>query len=232
MKVGTDGVLLGSWANVTGAQRILDVGTGTGLIALMLAQRTENTEQQMAQKPVQIHAIEIDRAAAQQAQENVANSTWHNRIQVYCFPLQTYVERCQITYDLIIANPPFFENAYKASNMARTVARHTDTLTLDNLLHAASQLLVAQGRICVIYPVEMAQEFLIQSQILGFSCLRMLRVKPTAQLPVKRILLDLMKNEEGCHQWHCQEETLVLEKHRHIYTPEFTRLVKDFYLKL
>jgi len=192
----------------------------------MLAQRTE---QSASQRATQIHAIEIDRKSAQQAQVNVASSPWHTRVQVSHCPLQSYLENCETAYDLIVANPPFFENSYKTLDSARTLARHVDTLTPMALLHAASQLLTAQGHLSVIYPVYMAEKILIEGQRLGFVCTRRLQVKPTPKSSVKRILLDLVKNGEARD---CQEDTLVLEERRHVYTPEFTSLVKDFYLKL
>jgi len=188
MKVGTDGVLLGAWANVKEAQRILDVGTGTGLIALMLAQRTAHQT-----TPAQIDAIEIDEAASQQARENVTNSPWPERVQVYHYALQEYMTRSINPYDLIIANPPFFEKAHKAANPARSLARHNDTLTHDDLLDAACQLLTAKGCLSVIYPTEIAQHFLTRADTYGFVCQRKLRVKPTPMLPVKRILVVKME---------------------------------------
>ncbi|MCB0193081.1 MAG: methyltransferase [Anaerolineae bacterium] len=217
MKVGTDGVLLGAWVDVAGAERILDVGTGTGLIALMLAQRGS----------ARIDAVEIDGAAAQQAQENIEQSPWADRVQVYPTALQSYAAHCSDRYDVVVSNPPFFENDLPAANTARTLARHNDRLSPRDLVQSATRLLSEQGRLAVIYPVDTAHQVLQIAADYGLTCRRQLAIKPKAHLPVKRIALELCRDAKLE-----PETTLVIEEPaRHVYTPEFIALIKDFYLK-
>lgn len=216
MKVGTDGVILGAWTEIAGARRILDIGTGTGLLALMLAQRS----------PAQIHAVEIDEDACIQARENVERSPFCNRIAVYHCSIQDYAVTCPQRYDLIVSNPPFFENAYKALHKARTLARHSDRLDKVDLLQSAAQLLSENGRLAVIYPTEEAQIFHQKAETFGFFCQRKLYVKPTLNSRIKRAIMELGKNQS-----EYQETSLTIEADRHIYTAEFIALIKDFYLK-
>lgn len=216
MKVGTDGTLLGAWTDTAGVQRILDIGTGTGLIALMLAQRSQ----------AQIDAVEIDENACLQARENVARSPWSDRIQVYHCPIQDYATTCLERYDLIVSNPPFFENAYKAPQKERAIARHSDRLEKIDLLQAATQLLSETGRLAVIYPTEEAQIFQEKAEAFGFLCHRKLYVQPTLKIPIKRVLMELSQT-----QLQYQETTLTIQTASNIYTPEFITLIKDFYLK-
>ncbi|MFB2934534.1 tRNA1(Val) (adenine(37)-N6)-methyltransferase [Aerosakkonemataceae cyanobacterium BLCC-F154] len=216
MKVGTDGVLLGAWANITNSQQILDIGTGTGLIALMLAQRSL----------AQIDAVEIDPLAFNQAQENINNSPWSNRIEIYHNSIQNYAINCPKRYDILTSNPPFFTNASKAAVKARTIARHSDSLDQIEILQIADKLLSEDGRLAIIYPTEQAKTFQETAKSFGIYCQRKLYVKPTLKSPIKRILLELGKS-----QLEYQESMLVIETARHIYSPEFVALIKDFYLK-
>ncbi|WP_246843940.1 methyltransferase, partial [Hydrocoleum sp. CS-953] len=196
MKVGTDGTLLGAWVDVSGAEKILDIGTGTGLITLMLAQRSS----------ANIDAVEIDINSSIQARENVELSPWSDRVKVENSSIQKYTEFCQKRYDLIVSNPPFFENALKTANRARTVARHTDFLSQDDLLQAAVKLLSETGRLAVIYPVEQAENFHGKAEYFGLFCQRILYVKSMPEIPTKRILMELSKNKLPL-----QENTLTIE---------------------
>ncbi|MEB3343414.1 methyltransferase [Okeania sp.] len=220
MKVGTDGTLLGAWVDISGAEKILDIGTGTGLIALMLAQRSSQ------QYGTFIDAVEIDKDSFLQAKENVERSPWSNRIKIFNYSIQEYTKICQKRYDLIVSNPPFFENAYKAANQARNVARHTDFLSQTDLLKTAIKLLSATGKLAVIYPVEPAINFQEKAEDLGLFCQRKLYVKHNQEIPVKRILLELSKQ-----QLPLQENILTIKNKQDIYTPEFISLIQDFYLK-
>jgi len=220
MKVGTDGTLLGAWVDVSGAAKILDIGTGTGLIALMLAQRS------LQQGGTFIDAVEIDQNSYLQARENVERSPWSNRVNIENYSIQKYADICQKRYDLIVSNPPFFENAYKATNQARNVARHTDFLSQADLLQATIKLLSKTGKLAIIYPVEQAENFQTKAEYLGLFCQRKLYIKSMPEIPTKRILMELSKN-----QLNCQENTLTIETKQYVYTPEFITLIKDFYLK-
>ncbi|NES68544.1 MAG: methyltransferase [Okeania sp. SIO2D1] len=216
MKVSTDGTLLGAWVDISGAEKILDIGTGTGLISLMLAQRSLT----------QIDAVEIDVNSSIQARENVERSPWSDRIKIYNSSIQKYTESCQKKYDLIVSNPPFFENVSKAAKKARTIARHTDFLSQTDLLQTAVQLLYDTGKLAVIYPVEQAKKFQTKARYFGLFCHKKLYVKPMQEIPTKRILMELNKNKLPP-----QEDTLIIEAKQYLYTPEFIALIKDFYLK-
>ncbi len=218
MKVGMDGVLLGAWANASGAERMLDIGAGTGLIALMLAQKNALA---------QIDAIEIDRDACEEAIFNVQQSKWSDRINLFCSSFQVFAAETEKKYDLIVSNPPFFSNGVKAPAETRAQARHSDTLPLDVLISGAANLLQENGKIALILPVEMLQEIenLAKSNALFLS--RLCRVKPNPVKPDFRILVELSKKQIAL-----QEENLVIEfETHHDYTPKYKELTKDFYLK-
>lgn len=218
MKVGMDGVLLGAWANALGAERILDIGTGTGLIVLMLAQKNALAK---------IDAIEIDRDACQEAIFNVQQSDWSDRINVHCQSFQEFAAETENKYDLIVSNPPFFSNGVKAPAETRAQARHADALPLEVLISGATNLLQENGRMALILPVEQLPEVENLAQINGLFLSRLCRVKPNPVKPDFRILVELTNQPITI-----QEETLMIEfeKH-HDYTPEYRELTKDFYLK-
>ena len=221
MKVGTDGILLGAWANIPDNSQILDIGTGTGLLALMLAQRSQTS------KNTVIDAVEIDYDAYSQAIDNVNRSPWSDRINVYHSSIQHFSVTCSKQYDLIISNPPFFENSYKPSQKMRTLARHSDSLLQIDILQITEQLLKVNGRLAIIYPTDLANSFLSKSEAFNLFCDRKVWVKPTPKNPVKRILIELTKT-----QFPLQETTLTIEETKHIYTKDYIALVKEFYLNL
>jgi tRNA1Val (adenine37-N6)-methyltransferase len=218
MKVGMDGVLLGAWADVSGADRILDIGSGTGLIALMLAQKNASA---------QIDAIEIEQEACEEAIFNVQQSNWSTRINVYCQSFQEFAAKTENKYDLILSNPPFFSNGVKAPVENRAQARHADALPLDFLISGAANLLRENGRIALVLPAEQLQEVENLTKRSGLFLSRLCRVKPN---PIKsdfRILVEMTNKSTTL-----QEENLMIEfeKH-HDYTPEYRALTRDFYLK-
>ncbi|MDP2113785.1 MAG: methyltransferase, partial [Bacteroidota bacterium] len=144
MKVGVDGVLLGVWANVSGAKRILDIGTGTGLIALMMAQRNADAR---------IDAVEIEPDAFQEAVYNIQQSPWNERIQIELCSFQEFAGKAGLKYDLIVSNPPYFTNGHKAPLENRATARHSDSLSLGDLISGAIGLLNETGKIALVLPV-------------------------------------------------------------------------------
>ena len=218
MKVGTDGVLLGAWAKVENAKTILDVGTGTGLIALMLAQRSGAL----------ITGIDIDKNAIAQATENVKISPWPKRISLVEGSFQNYSENCKQLFDLIISNPPYFQNSLLSPVENRTVARHTSSLTHQEFIDNAIHCLSSTGRICVILPVNeglQCAEYALQS---GLYCAKKISVIPKPNAQPKRLLLEFSFQKTVTF-----ESELVIESEiRHQYSADFTALVKDFYLKL
>jgi len=218
MKVGMDGVLLGAWADPSGAERILDIGTGTGLIALMMAQKHPSA---------QIDAIEVDPDAFQEACLNIQQSDWSERIDAELCSFQEFAERTNWKYDLIVSNPPFFTNGVKAPVENRAQARHSDSLPLAVLISEAAGLLRENGRIALVLPVESFQEIVQLADMNKLYIARMCRVKPNPQKPVFRILIELANSPCTIQELELMIE---FEKH-HDYTKEYKSLTKDFYLK-
>ena len=218
MKVGIDGVLLGVWSCIENTTRILDIGTGTGLIALMLAQRSNSI----------IDSIDIHPNAFAQASENIRLSPWADRVKVQEISLQDFAVKTIHRYDLIVSNPPYFINSLKAPTEDRTTARHTDTLTHEELITNSIFLLKPLGRICIILPVTEAVKCKKFALNKGLFCRREVRVIPKPNAEAKRILMEFGLQD-------CQNEVteLVIESDiRHQYSVEFSALAKDFYLKL
>jgi len=218
MKVGMDGVLLGAWADASGAERILDIGTGTGLIALMMAQKNNLA---------QIDAIEIDPEACSEADFNVRQSPWKDWIQVQKISFQEFAKRTDRKYDLILSNPPFFTNGVKAPIENRAQARHSHSLPLNVLISGAARLLNENSRISLVLPIESLQEVekLATLNVLFIS--RLCRVKPNPIKPEFRILIELTNSECAIQE---SELMIEFEKH-HDYTPDYKELTQDFYLK-
>ena len=216
MKVGTDGVLLGAWADVTQARRLLDIGTGTGLIAIMAAQR--NPE-------LIIDAIEIDPAAFEQAQENANNTPWRERIHIFQGKVQTFAPAYK--YDTIVCNPPFFINSTKNPAHNRTLARHCETLSHEDILQVSDHLLLPEGKLCVILPVNEAKQFLELAQNKKWFLNKLTTVYPTPDKAPKRQLIELSKIKK-----HPVENSITLEIERHVLHESYANLTKDFYLKL
>ena len=210
MKVGTDGVLLGAWANLDHAKRLLDIGTGTGLIAIMAAQR--NSE-------LLADAIEIDPTAFGQALENVNNTPWQERIQLFQGQVQTFTPEYQ--YDVIVCNPPFFINSTKTPERNRTLARHCETLSHADILQVCDHLLDPEGKLCVILPIIEADHFIELALTKKWFINKLTNVCPTPTKPPKRKLIELSKAEDT----HIEDSII-------IYHDTYIELTKDFYLKL
>ena len=215
MKVGTDGVLVGAWASVRANDRtILDIGTGTGLIALMLAQRNPEAE---------VVAVEIDSESAAQARDNVAASLWSDRVTVEECAVQDFVSDRK--FDLIVSNPPYFVDSQKCPDGSRNTARHTDTLSFSELMKAAERLLAPDGRFAVIVPAEAAMSVVAAGNLhLVRRC--DVRTKPSAQ--PKRVMLEFSPRFEGAA---LREELTIGDGTNGGYSPEYVALTRDFYLK-
>ena len=216
MKVGTDGVLLGAWATVLpDDRRALDVGTGTGVIALMLAQRSANTASS-ANSQMAIIGIDIDEAAAGEAASNFAASPWADRLTARAVSLQVFSGS---EFDLIVSNPPFFSASLKAPDAQRCTARHNDTLPPADLIQAARRLLSPSGRLSVIYPPEEARAFVMESESAGLYLSRLTRVISVAGQPPKRHLMEFSRTPGQ-----------PLFTDLVIGSPEYRSLTGDFYL--
>ncbi|MBQ2339147.1 MAG: methyltransferase, partial [Prevotella sp.] len=179
MKVGTDGVLLGAWA--AGGTRILDVGTGTGLVALMMAQRFPEAR---------VTAIDVDEGAVEQARENVAASPFSDRVEVVWSDVQSFVGQ---TFDAIVCNPPYFANSLKCPDSRRTLARHSDSLSAADLAAAADRLLCSDGVLSVVLPTDVMAAFEAAVADKGFAVVRQCLVKTSNRRPAKRCLLTFCR---------------------------------------
>lgn len=217
MKVGTDGVLLGSWVQVADAADVLDVGTGTGLIALMLAQRSSNTR---------ITAIDIEEDAVLQAQQNALESPWSSRIAIEQADYCRFRSAEVALFDLIVSNPPYFRQSLKPQAHQRAVARHSHQLPYDSLIENTNRLLKDDGAFAVILPYVEGSVFIALAAAQGLYCRRKTSVYSTPKSEVRRLLLQFTK-EAGS----ILEDELVIEASgRHGYSAEYLALTKDFYL--
>lgn len=216
MKVGTDAVLIGAWANVSESKNILDVGTGTGVIALMLAQRSL----------VPIDAIDIDEAACEQAKENILGSPWKERIKVHHQSLQNFSKQTDKKYDLIVSNPPYFVDSSKSHGEARTLARHTDVLPYKELLDGVLELLSPSGKFCVVFPLKEGELFRDMAQEKKLYLTKLTRVHTRADKSEKRLLMQYEFKGKTFSENH-----LTIEQDAdHHYTDEYKELTKDYYL--
>ena len=226
MKVGTDGVLLGVLAPVSSdgcenAYQILDIGTGTGLVAIMLAQRTGGK--------AQISAVEIDADAAEQARENASKTPWN--IDVYNSSIQDFASESTQKFDLVVSNPPFFVNSLKAPEKSRNTARHTDTLSFEDLVFAAEKLLSNEGRFTVIIPVQSECDFIKVANAQNLVAETIVRVIPKVGKEAKRSVITFFKSLLN-NECNTKVTELVIEtENRHCYSDDFKRLTADFYLK-
>ena len=227
MKVGTDGILLGAWANVDGAHRVLDVGSGSGLIALLIAQRTESCRSEIV-------AVEVDEMAAHQATANVAESNWKDRIEVVCKSFQKYAAE-QVAastnhmskFDLIICNPPFFANGIRSPNEQRKTARHCDQLCIEDLLMRSAQLLSPTGSLSMIVPYDNASETIESGSQFALKPIRQTNVRP---LPKSKLHRALIEFGIGFERAPIVKE-MTIESSHHVYSDEFRMLTKEFYLR-
>lgn len=215
MKVGTDGVLLGAWVKVEDQKNILDIGTGTGLIAIMLAQQIE--------KAIQIHAVEIDDDAYLQALENKENCLWSQKINVFHQKIQEF--ETSEKYDLIVSNPPYFLNGVKAATQKRHQARHTDTLSFDDLLKAVDRLLAENGKFYLILPYQ--EGIIFEEKALGYQlfCTRKTNVRSKKDKPLERLLLQFERKNSIL-----EENNLIIQhEKRNDYTADYIALTNQFY---
>lgn len=215
MKVGTDGVLLGAWASIARASDILDIGTGTGLIALMAAQRNKSAE---------ICAIEINENAYKQANENIKNSPWSKRIKLFHEDILHFKPKQK--FDSIICNPPFFIHSTPTPNQDRNTARHCHEFSHSDLLDISSRLLTSNGNLSVILPLEEGEELIRLSSTYHLFPNRVTEVYPTLKsVQPKRLLIEFTTQTDGTFR-----DKLVIEHSRHVYSPEYRELTGEFYL--
>ena len=219
MKVGTDGVLLGAWCPIDNNPfSILDIGAGTGILSLILAQRSN---------AFQIDAIEIDEDAYEQCVENFESSPWGDRWFCFHAGLDEFMEEPEDEYDLIISNPPFYTEDYKTENEQRDLARFSDALPFEDLVEAANLLLSENGIFAVIIPFKEEEKFIALAKDFELHPFKITRVKGTPTTEIKRSLLAFSKTQK-----QTLIDELIIETARHQYTEEYIDLTKDFYLKM
>ena len=219
MKIGTDGVLLGAWTNLNQKpESILDIGSGTGLIALMLAQRC------VAEV---IDAIEINPNAYEQCVENFEASPWGDRLYCYHAALEEFVEEIDELYELIVCNPPFYSEKVTSGDTERDTARQNQYLPFNELLKGVYTLLSENGTFAVILPYKERENFINIADSFGLFPKRCLHVKGNAKAETKRILIEFTRKKQDC-----EFSELIIETERHVYTAEYVALTKEFYLKM
>lgn len=215
MKVGTDGVLLGAWADLAGCTKILDIGTGTGLLALMAAQRVPEAI---------VTAVEIDPEAASQAAGNIAASPWKDRINVVSADIREY--RPGISFDAILCNPPYFRNSLRCPDKSRSTARHGDTLSFEELALSVQEMLSPDGHFHVVLPYEAVPDFIKASSACGLQLHRQTDVRTKAGKQIKRSLLESGK----LYRMFRHDEITIIDNTGY-ESDEYVNLVKNFYIK-
>lgn len=218
MKAGTDSVLLGAWADFPQEGQILDIGTGTGILALMAAQRTRQAF---------ITGIEIDAAAAGQARDNAAASAWSNRIGIIDGDFNIYAGSTTDRYDSLVSNPPYFEHSLLPHDAARTTARHTTTLNYKALFALAKRLLLPQGNLSLVMPAGLYRQVNETAMLSGWGVSRLTFVRTTPRKMPKRILCEWRVG----HVAPCQPSTLTIEDAPGHFSDEYRNLTGSFYLK-
>ena len=218
MKVGTDGCLLGAWADIAQSRNILDVGCGSGLIAIMTAQRCSEAR---------ITGVELDEDAASQARENAEASPWSERIEIVHKDFLQYVPKEK--FDTILSNPPYFTNSMKCPDDKRSKARHDDSLASDALLAHAFELLLEGGKLSVVIPAEQSETWHNQAEVVGLHLTRITFIHTRATAAPKRVLMEFTKGDSTTT---LSKRDFILEDKPGKYSEEATRLLQPFYLKL
>ncbi len=214
-KVGTDGVLLGAYADITGVTNILDIGSGTGLLSIMLAQRCE----------AMITAIEPDHDSFTQSCENVNLVEWQKRIKIVNSDLQNFNSDNE-KFDLIVTNPPYFCDSLKSPDPRKSAARHNDSLTSVEILTGVNRLLKDDGRLQLILPYVEGNVFIADASRYGFYCSNILKIRPLPESEIRRLILTFTRTKKIP-----VEKFLTIEHGRHQFTDDYINLTKDFYLK-
>lgn len=220
MKVGTDGVLLGAWADTAGAKSILDIGTGTGVIAIMLAQRAPEAT---------VCGVEIEEDSYLQAAENMANSPFAQRMEAQKKSIQDFAKLSRDSFDLIVSNPPFFTGGTLSINQDKLSVRHTVKLSHGDLLQAVRKLLSKNGKFCAILPNIEGMRFREIAKTYNLHCTKQTSVFPIKDRPVERLLLQFELESKPVVE---DELTILKSGNANDWTDEYTVMAKDFYVKM
>ncbi len=216
MKVGTDAVLLGAWINPRRSKSILDIGTGSGIIALMMAQKSD----------AKIEAIDIDFDSIQEANTNFNNSSWSNNLNAIHISLSDFVKQTNKKYDLILSNPPYYENSLKSPSDKKNLSKHASTLPHKELLLGVKKLISPDGIFVVIIPYDLMSSFINAALIEGLYCNKKLVIYPTPKKPANRILIEFSLNRPS----HLNEDELIIRNDSGNFTEEYKIFTRDFYL--
>lgn len=220
MKVGIDSIILGSWADVSKAKSIIDIGTGCGILSLMCAQRNLNAK---------ILGIDIDRESVAEASENFKLSPWSSRLSSR---LSDFEEIKEETFDLIISNPPFFNSGVSKFVNAREKARHQGKLNPCSLLNKGKEILTDDGKIVFILPAEQENSTVGYAESIGLTLSNVLKIKGRADLPVKRVILEFSKKSDDMSKQNNNliQKILIIEERKKHPTEQFKEICRDFYL--
>lgn len=217
MKVGTDAVLLGTWTTIQNIKNILEIGTGSGVISLMLAQRTE----------AQIEAIDIDKNSANQANDNFQDSPWGKRLNAFHFSLNDFKKKQSKKYDLIFSNPPFFIDSLKSPNKNKTLSKHTDELSYADLIQGVIHFLSPQGKVCLILPYTESKSFISLARIENLYLNNQLLIKPKKDKAANRVLMEF-----SFKKTQVEEDEIYLRETDNSFSDDYKNLSKDYYLNL
>ena len=215
MKIGTDGILIGAWVNVSNKFKALDIGSGTGIISIMLCQRNLNLE---------LDSVELSPSAIKDAKINIENCNWSNRIKLFHQDLKDF--HPDSNYDLIVSNPPYFKKSLQPSNSERSKARHQNDLKLEDIIKFSNQNLTKDGTLNIILPFEQKKEAKEFAKKHGLNSIRECAVYPKPEKAPHRILIEFSRNENK----QIIKESLVIEKAgRHNYSEDYKKLTREFY---
>ncbi len=218
MKVNTDGVLLGAWTDLTSVNTVLDIGTGTGMISLMIAQRSAAT----------ITGIEIEKNAAEEAYINVQHSVWNERIKIEHVSFQDFADHSNDRFDLIVSNPPFFSNSAKNREPHVAIARHNHKLPFSDILSGSLKLLAESGKLALILPADSAGGFIEEAQQNNLFLARLTEVQPFPGKEPNRYLMEFGRELKKVQK----NRISVYNETGKDYSEDFKLLARDFYLKL
>lgn len=215
MKVGTDAVLLGAWTETKDANNILEIGTGSGIISLMLAQRST----------AQIQAIDIDKNSVDQANNNFQKSKWANQIIAKHCSLNDFCKSASLKYNLIVSNPPFFINSLKSPNKNKTRSKHTDELSYEELVHGIANLLSPKGKACLILPYTESKRFKDIALIENIYLNKQVKIRPKATKEVNRVLMEF-----SFYKSELEEKEIYLREENNGFSEAYHHLCKNYYL--
>lgn len=218
MKVGTDAMLLGSWVDIDGVKQILDIGTGCGILALILAQRSEAI----------IDAVDIDELSVKEARQNFELSRWNKRLSCYHENIRRFAEIIDKQYDLVVSNPPFFTSAFKTNSARRNLARHTDTLDFETLINIVSKLLLHNGRFAIVLPITESQVFTNKAEKSGFFVSSRMEIIPTSGKESNRVNLVFTKIKPE----KVDLEIFTIRNDDGKFTDQYNFQLRNFYLGL